>query len=219
MAVAETRRRNPEATRASILEAAEREFVDRGFAGVSMSDIARGAGVTKSLIHHHFGSKEDLWNEVKRTRFSHYAEVQRELMAGDESGTSVLRRSVEVLFDFLRQNPEYVRLNSWMNLEDPSLAVTNYPDLISVGVERVREEQRAGRLRSDIDAQSLIIAMLSMCSYWFTAKNNGLADLVADVERQPLPASCGEITDGWDSTDRRQFDAVLKILMEGVLPR
>ncbi|MBC8072705.1 MAG: helix-turn-helix transcriptional regulator, partial [Deltaproteobacteria bacterium] len=60
------RRHDPEASRAAILDAAEATFVEKGFAGASMSEIAERSSVTKSLIHHHFGSKEALWSEVKR---------------------------------------------------------------------------------------------------------------------------------------------------------
>ena len=52
------RRHDPEASRAAILDAAERTFVDKGFAGASMSEIAERSGVTKSLIHHHFGRRK-----------------------------------------------------------------------------------------------------------------------------------------------------------------
>ena len=68
-----TQQRNPEATRASILEAAEEVFLEKGYSAAALSAIARRAGVTKSLLHHHFGSKEGLWHEVKLRRFSHYA--------------------------------------------------------------------------------------------------------------------------------------------------
>lgn len=202
MSVAETRRRNPEATRASILGAAEREFVENGFAGTSMSDIARGARVTKSLIHHHFGSKEELWNEVKRGRLSHYADMQRSLLKEGATGEVAFRKSFEVLFKFLRDNPEFVRLNSWMNLEDPKLSVSLHPDLVSTAVEQVTEEQRAGRLRSDIDARSMIAAFVSLCTYWFTAKSTGLAPLVRA-----------------DGADEEHLDTIVKIFLEGVVPR
>lgn len=52
------------AGRADILAAALREFADRGFAGATTAGIARRAGVTQPLVHHHFGSKQGLWNAV-----------------------------------------------------------------------------------------------------------------------------------------------------------
>jgi AcrR family transcriptional regulator len=54
------RRRDPEASRAAILEAAREVFSERGYAGGSIREIARRAGVTHGLVMRHFGSKERL---------------------------------------------------------------------------------------------------------------------------------------------------------------
>lgn len=47
-------------TRRSIVDAARRQFADRGFRGTSVRSIAAEAGVDASLIHHHFGGKSQL---------------------------------------------------------------------------------------------------------------------------------------------------------------
>lgn len=51
---------NPD-TKAEILAAARRLFAEEGFESVSMRRIASEAGVDPSLIHHYFGSKDDLF--------------------------------------------------------------------------------------------------------------------------------------------------------------
>lgn len=53
-------------TKDTILEAALTTFIEKGFAGASISQIAKLAQVNQSLIYHHFESKEDLWNCVKK---------------------------------------------------------------------------------------------------------------------------------------------------------
>lgn len=181
MTMPATRKRNPAATRTSILAAAEKLFVRNGFAATSMSDIARRAGVTKSLIHHHFGSKEDLWNDLKRQRVSHYAKVQRELIESEDDGeVGVLRRSIEVYFDFLKNNPEFVRLSVWMNLENPRLSQASFPELFTLGVERIEKEQEAGRIRGDIEPRHLVIMFIGLCMHWFMAREHGLAPLISE---------------------------------------
>src|SRR5690606_4034604 len=64
-----TRRLDPAASRRAILDAAGGCFSATGYAGTSMHDIAKAAGVTQSLIHHHFGPKDALWAEVRRHAF------------------------------------------------------------------------------------------------------------------------------------------------------
>lgn len=49
------------ATADKILDAALEEFAMLGFEGARMTTIASRAGTTHPLIHHHFGSKEALW--------------------------------------------------------------------------------------------------------------------------------------------------------------
>ena len=69
------RPRDPIATRNAILDAAEAVFSERGFGDASMSGIAARGGVTQSLIHHHFGSKQALWRAVKQRRIGPYLET------------------------------------------------------------------------------------------------------------------------------------------------
>jgi AcrR family transcriptional regulator len=48
-------------TRAEILDAARALFAERGFAGTSIRGIAADAGVDPALVHHYFGTKDDLF--------------------------------------------------------------------------------------------------------------------------------------------------------------
>jgi AcrR family transcriptional regulator len=53
-------RRDPEAHRAAILQAAREALAEQGYARTTIRDIARRAGVTHGLVMRHFGSKEQL---------------------------------------------------------------------------------------------------------------------------------------------------------------
>lgn len=67
MTEAATRRRlGPDQRRSQILDCAVRLFGERPFSEVSTSDIAREAGVTRTLLHHYFGTKRELYVEVVR---------------------------------------------------------------------------------------------------------------------------------------------------------
>lgn len=50
--------------RVEIIRAALGAFSSMGFDGSSLSKIAETAGTNKQLITHHFGSKQNLWQEV-----------------------------------------------------------------------------------------------------------------------------------------------------------
>ena len=61
---AKVRTRNAAATREAILGSALRAFAEKGYDGVGLREIAEGIGVTAMLVHHYFGSKEQLFGEV-----------------------------------------------------------------------------------------------------------------------------------------------------------
>lgn len=50
--------------RAQILEAAAHLFEQRGYAAVTIGDIAAEVGVTKAALYHHFPSKDELYTAV-----------------------------------------------------------------------------------------------------------------------------------------------------------
>jgi TetR/AcrR family transcriptional regulator len=203
--VSTARRRDPEATRLAILDAAESIFVEKGFAAASMSDIARRGAVTKSLIHHHFGSKEELWIEVKRRSLEEYVNQQRAIMASSAADRSSMIESLRVYFRFLQSNPNYVRLATWMNLEDPRLSTPANPDLLHRGVERLRKAQAQGAFRSDLDPWHIMFAFFALTTYWFQARHAHGHQIYADHD----PALA----------DEKYLEDLTSILFDGVAPR
>jgi AcrR family transcriptional regulator len=51
-------------TRSALTSAARSLFAEQGFAGVSVAEIARSAGVTTGALYHQFGSKQELFKAV-----------------------------------------------------------------------------------------------------------------------------------------------------------
>jgi AcrR family transcriptional regulator len=48
-------------TRAQVLAAARASFAERGFRGTTIRAVAAAAGVDPALVHHYFGTKDDLF--------------------------------------------------------------------------------------------------------------------------------------------------------------
>ncbi|MEM7152431.1 MAG: TetR/AcrR family transcriptional regulator [Myxococcota bacterium] len=161
------RRHDPEGSRAAILDSAERLFLARGFAGTSMSEIAKASGVTKSLIHHHFGSKQALWREIKRRRFAGYFKQQMALFDRGGPSAELLRESMQVYFQFLRDNPDTVRLMSWLQLEGDRDLTEMVQELRDAGIEHVRVAQEIGVLRKDVPAPFVLMTFLGLINAWF----------------------------------------------------
>jgi len=75
------RRRQAQLTRQRILDVAQRLFVERGYAAVSITDIAREADVSAQSAYASFGNKRKLLLHLLRTR-----------VTGDESPTGIHER-------------------------------------------------------------------------------------------------------------------------------
>ena len=74
-----TRAERQARTRAALIEAAGRVFIERGFAGSSVEAIAAEAGFTRGAFYSNFRSKEELFAELLQVRvYSLYAELAME---------------------------------------------------------------------------------------------------------------------------------------------
>ena len=56
-------------TREALLRAGRELFAAHGYEGVSVRAVAETAGANAAMVHHHFGSKSGLFEEVLRRRF------------------------------------------------------------------------------------------------------------------------------------------------------
>lgn len=59
-----TQAERSETTTEELVAAARQLFAEKGFAGTSIDEIVRSAGVTKGALYHHFKNKEDLFEAV-----------------------------------------------------------------------------------------------------------------------------------------------------------
>ncbi len=200
------RSRDPEATREALLEAAEEVFLEKGFNAATMSEIARRAGITKSLIHHYFGSKKGLWTEVKQRRFTQYADEQMAMLQDATPSEALLRDSMKLYFTFLQNNPGIVRILAWMFLErDVDECLHADQEVIENGTAKILEAQEVGLLRGDIDPRFIVFTFIGLAQHWFQDRLHFIHDFGTD----DLP----------EDLDTAYLDAMGKIFFEGVLSK
>ena len=106
---------------------------------------------------------------MKRRLVSQWAELQKEILTS-EDGSLLMQRSIESYFTFLAQHPSFVRLASWMSLEDPRLSEPVHPDLLGLAIDRIAQEQERGGLRSDVEPKHILAMFLGLNTYWFTSR-------------------------------------------------
>ena len=89
-----------------ILEAAEKEFVDKGFKNASTTAIAQIAGVTQAMVHYYFRTKENLFKKVFQEKVQIVANSFEMVFHENSSFQDIIRNFIEKHFDFIAQNPQ-----------------------------------------------------------------------------------------------------------------
>jgi AcrR family transcriptional regulator len=97
----------PGGSRETIVEAAERLFLERGFGAVSMDELAEAAGVARRTLYNQFASKEEIFREM-------LLRVSRQLEKAFPPGVEtqgdieeVLRLIARLILD-LHEQPKYL---------------------------------------------------------------------------------------------------------------
>src|SRR5208283_275389 len=105
-------------TKQKILDTAERLFGDQGYAATSLRHIIAEAGVNLAAIHYHYGSKEELLDEVvmrkagpvNRERLALLDRYEAEAGSGPLPVEKVLEAFLAPTFSVADRSPKFVRL-------------------------------------------------------------------------------------------------------------
>lgn len=97
-------------TEALILQAAEREFLEKGYSGAKTTAIAQAAGVTHAMLHYYFRTKEKLFEKIVADKMDKLKRVMFGVIWNpDLPLRERLKQGVEQHFDFIAENPHLPR--------------------------------------------------------------------------------------------------------------
>ena len=197
------RPRDAEATRLEILNAAEMLFVQNGFGSVSLARIARASNAHKSLILHHFESKEGLWQAVKERRFTQFTTEQTAVFSQTDVSLEEIIKTTEAYFRLLENDPILVQLLTRAELEQ-DIGCSQYDEArLAPFVARLRAAQSAGLLRKDVPPSHLLLIIINAITQWFEAR--------------AMFSSWSELAS--DNLDGDFLESFHKVFMEGAVRR
>ena len=110
------RAKTAEATRQRIIDQSMILFAREGYAAASVRRIAKSCGLTIGAVHHHFGTKERLQEEVRLCADRYLAEIFRQLW-GEFAVTRDVGRMAELGLELARQQQPAVRfrMREWLD--------------------------------------------------------------------------------------------------------
>ncbi|WP_372572083.1 TetR/AcrR family transcriptional regulator [Ruegeria jejuensis] len=171
-------KRDADATRARILEAARTEFARSGLSGARIDDIAERAQANKRMIYHYFGNKEALFTAVLEAAYQHVKAAEAQLDLDSLSPRDALERLVRFTWDYYLENPEFMALANSVNLHrgrhirclDTPRSAQGLIDLVAGILDRGRAE---GVFRAGVDATQLTITIAAIGCYYLSNRFTG----------------------------------------------
>lgn len=165
--------RNSEKTKEAILFAAEHEFAEKGFYGARVDEIAAKANINKRMIYQYFGNKETLYRTVLIIVYSRLGKREINLLSENLTSIEAVRKVISLYFEFLKDNPTYVNLILWENLNKgkyiKDIDFTPIKQSTFHLLRRVIEKgKQEGVFKKDVDSEQFILSLLTFSFSYFS---------------------------------------------------
>lgn len=178
-----------------VLEGAREIFLNAGFEGASVDDIARAAGVSKATLYSYFPDKRLLFTEVATRECRRQADQALDAIDLDDPAPVVLRAAGEHLLSFVQSGlgQSIYRLCVGESLRFPELAQTFYAS----GPTTVHTEI-SNFLTLAVERGELLIDDIPLAADQFAelVKADMFAKLVFGVQREFSKPELDRIIDG-----------------------
>jgi len=175
-------RRDPERTRARILEAARIEFARRGLGGARVDQITARAGSNKRMIYYYFGNKEALFLAALESAYEHIRKAEQSLKLTDLDPVEGMRRLVQFTWEYYLAHPEFITLLNSENLhrarhlkKSKQIRALHSP-LVAMLDALLHQGQRAGEFRRGVDPVQLYISIAAL-GYFYLSNNHTLSTI------------------------------------------
>jgi len=171
-------RRNADATRAKILQAALNEFSERGLPAASTDDIAERCGVNKRMIYYYFGSKEGLYLSALEQVFEKLVALEKEIAVEHLEPAAAIEAMINLKIDYYVKNPQFVSFLAMENFykarhlrKSKKLDMFKTP-LTDVIARILRRGQNSGQFRQDVDPVDFYVPMCALCIMYFSNQHS-----------------------------------------------
>jgi AcrR family transcriptional regulator len=110
MPIQERRKREKKQRESDIIDAAEKLFIEKGFEGTSMDDVAEAVELSKPAIYRYFASKEDLYFAVTYRSVGIVNSMMEKYVEESRTGIEKAYATGRAYYDFYRKYPDQYRM-------------------------------------------------------------------------------------------------------------
>lgn len=162
-------------TEQTIIHAANKIFLENGYAGTRMQDIADEAKINKAMLHYYFKNKESLFRMIFLENFGLLIPLINEVIEAKTSIKEKLLSIAELYIELMQSNPKLPLfvINELSNHSDSFIAaikdsqneLPNFKQLIQEVKDAVEKKEIA-----PIDPELLIVGVLALSIFPVIAK-------------------------------------------------
>lgn len=165
-----------QSTETRILQAAEKEFFEKGYAGARTASIAEAAGVTHAMLHYYFRTKDKLFEQIVAGKINMLGDIILSAIGdGNLPLEERIRQGVERHFDFIAANRDLPRfivnevLSRPNHIEIMKRNALHIVNSLLGSLQREIDEYAARGLCRKVDARMLLIDIVSLNVFPFMA--------------------------------------------------
>ena len=158
-------------TKEKILQAAEIVFHENGFKGARTTQIAQKAGISRTMLHYYYHTKEALFQEVLVLSFGHFIQHAQALLEEATDLKSLLEKIIDVLYAIMEEKPSLPSFIVNISNESPELLTSlplfqeeQMPDLLDKLIEEARFK---GQIQSPITGENVLLNIYGLCAIPF----------------------------------------------------
>lgn len=164
-------------TEETIFIAAREEFIEKGFDGTRMQEIAKRAGINKALLHYYYRTKEKLFDAIFEKVFRSFMPGIFEVMQSDASLFYKIEVFISSYIKFILDNPHVPSFVLHELNRNPEKLTGIFASIVGAArdkgfnkfAEAIKKEIDNGTI-IPIEPEQLIVNMIALCIFPVVAR-------------------------------------------------
>jgi AcrR family transcriptional regulator len=166
--------RNPRRTSAAILDAAVKEFTEKGFGGARINRIAARAKINKRMLYHYYGGKDALYLAVLEGAYVAIRSAETRLHLADRDPVEGMRELILFTWHYVLDHPEFPSLLATENLHKAKYLQRSarifdlHSPLVAEISKLLHRGEEAGQFRSGTDPVKVYISIACLGFFYLS---------------------------------------------------
>lgn len=161
-------------TEEKIKEAAKTVFIQKGFSGCTIREIAKASGMNVALVCYYFRSKDQLFQLIFQSVMEEFMHSLIQVFQDEMPLKDKMRILIDKRYEFVEKNPEFPNFIHNELKRNTAFSEHNkkiFDKIASTGIfEEALISQQKGEMRQ-IDMFHVTLLIMSNCDFPFISKN------------------------------------------------